>query len=104
MDGAYVYFLNTLAAEANESDPCPAFLVPSVPNWARRLLGASLRAMQESVGPRAFLQTDTASSPISSMTITGPELTNCTRLLLNNKKHKCVEMTLAVIITSQDYA
>lgn len=73
------FFSNTRAADANESDPCPAFLVPSVPNWARRLTGASLRATPESVGPRTFLQTETASSPISSMTIIGPELTNCTR-------------------------
>lgn len=79
-------FFVTRAADANESDPCPAFLVPSVPNWALRLYAASFCATPESVGPRTFLQDDTASSPISSIAITGPELTNCTRLLLLKKK------------------
>ncbi len=75
-------FFVTRAADASESDPCPAFLVPSVPNWPLRLFAASFCATPESVGPRTFLQVDTASSPISSMAITGPELTNCTKLLL----------------------
>lgn len=79
-------FFVTRAADANESEPCPAFLVPSVPNWALRLCAASFCATPESVGPRTFLQVDTASSPISSIAITGPELTNCTRLLLLKKK------------------
>lgn len=89
------FFLNTRAADANESDPWPAFLVPSVPNWARRLVGASLRATPESVGPRSFLHSDMASSPISSMTIIGPELTNCTRLLFKKKKKRhCVHVQI----------
>lgn len=73
----------TLAAAASESEPCPTFLMPSVPNWARTLCGASLRATAESAGPRSLLQIDMASSPISSMATTGPEDTNCTRLLQN---------------------
>ncbi len=75
----------TRAADASESDPCPAFLVPSVPNWPLRLFAASFCATPDSVGPRTFLQVDTASSPISSIAITGPELTNCTKLLLLKK-------------------
>lgn len=71
----------TLAAAARESEPWPTFFTASVPNWARTLRGASFLAAEESVGPRSLRQMDTASSPISSRATTGPEDTNCTRLL-----------------------
>lgn len=83
----------TLAAAASESEPCPTFLTPSVPNWARTLCGASFRATAESAGPRSFLQIDTASSPISSMATTGPEDTNCTRLLQNGGNDGIIHMS-----------
>ena len=57
--------------------------MPSVPHWVRVLCRASLC---DSAGPRNFFQTDTASSPISSMATTGPEDKKCTELLENKSK------------------
>lgn len=90
-------FFVTRAADANESEPCPAFLVPSVPNWPLRLFAASFWATPESVGPRTFLQVDTASSPITSIAITGPELTNCSKLLF------CWRRQLALVTFCYDW-
>ena len=46
---------SSLAAEVRESDPCAAFLVPSVPNKPRIEFGLSLFACKEFVGPNNFL-------------------------------------------------
>ena len=43
--------LSSRVADAGESDPCVAFWVPSVPNLARKDLGASSRAVKVFVGP-----------------------------------------------------
>lgn len=73
----------TLAAAASDSEPWQTFWMASVPNLARMLCGASCRATAESGGPRSTLQMHMASSPVSSMATTGPEVINWIRLLQN---------------------
>lgn len=46
---------SSLAADAAESDPWAAFLVPSVPNLPLIELGLSVFAWRELVGPKSFL-------------------------------------------------
>ena len=43
--------MSSRIADAGESDPCVALRVPSVPNLARRDLGASSLAVNVFVGP-----------------------------------------------------
>ena len=47
---------NSLFALSIESDPCTAFLVPSVPNTPLMEFGASFLATSELVGPMNYLQ------------------------------------------------
>lgn len=66
----------TLAAQATESGPWAAFLMPSVPKRARRLPGASARAIWEFACPRSLFHSQIASSLRISMATTGPLVIN----------------------------
>lgn len=67
-------------ADGPESDPCTAFLVPSVPNWALNDLGASYFAVSELVGPITDLQLAIAFSETISMPVTTSEVIKLDRL------------------------
>jgi hypothetical protein len=60
----------SLFIEPIESLPCTAFLVPSVPNAARNVLGAVYLATIELVGPINYLHLSTALSATSSIPTT----------------------------------
>lgn len=65
---------HTLSADIHESEPWAALNDLSLPNRARTLPGASLRACSESVGPRSSRHFATPLSASSSIAITGPEV------------------------------
>lgn len=58
---------SSLSAVAGASLPWQAFLVPSVPNFARKELGDSYFAFRELVGPMSLRHRVMASGAISSM-------------------------------------
>lgn len=58
---------NYRLAVSGASEPWHAFLVPSVPNLALKLSGASYLALFEFVGPISFLHLVMASGAISSI-------------------------------------
>lgn len=62
----------TCAAEATESGPWAAFLMPSCPKFALMLSGSSVLATSEFAGPSNAFHLQTASSPKISIATTGP--------------------------------